>query len=133
MDNPRLEQTFVIFQGYLNKYNGLLKKCNQQDDGQRPDSSVEHDMSSMISSEAKPEIINDVFGTEELTPPQKSGSLKHKRPLPYSNSVRTVESRSLDNLLETRRPTTQSKTKRRLGSSKFYVSNMKTKDVFQKG
>ena len=88
----------------------------------------------MISSEAKEAVINNVLDVHNSVAPEvKSASLKASKSVRHINSIRTLESRSLDNLLESRRPETQSKTKRRMGSSKFYVKKPTRKQDFETG
>lgn len=87
----------------------------------------------MLSTEANDALIRDVFeGNNSTAPEFKSASLKRsKRP----ESVRSLESRSLDNLLGDRREKTRSKIKRGLGStkSKFYVNKPPLKQSFNSG
>ena len=119
----------------MDKYLGLVNRSNTEGSETSSVSSTDqHDISAMISNQAKPEIINDVFDKHESVQPKKSGSLKTTRlAVQCSNTARTLESRSLDNLLEIRRPQTQSQTKKRLGSKKCYVNQPKTKDIFVNG
>jgi hypothetical protein len=112
----------------LNRHEDLRQKIvNVQDDGQTSESSVEYDMSGIIRNERAEELVTDVAERFEI----KTGSLKARGV--RNNSMRTTESKSLDNLLQNRRPETDSKIIRRFGSSKFYVKKAKAKQIFDTG
>ena len=85
-------------------------------------------MSGIITSETKEELVTGVAERFEI----KTGSLK-TRGVRHKSSMRSTESKSLDNLLQTRRPETESKIKRRFGSSKFYVNKPTRKQIFDTG
>lgn len=120
-----------MYAGLLNKYIGLVNKMSElQDDGVSSESSFELDISSMLSTEANDGLIKDVFeGNNSTAPEIKSGSLKTPK---HRESARSLESRSLDNLLGNRRVETQSKIRRVLGSTKsrFYVHKPPRKEAF---
>ena len=104
------------------------KKSSIWDDSQNSESSIEYDMSGIITSESKEELFTDVAERFEI----KTGSLKAKS-VRHNNSIRSTESKSLDNLLQNRRQETDSKIKRRFGSSKFYVNKPTRKKIFDTG
>ena len=112
----------------LNKHLQLTQKIS----GLRDDSCMsepEYDMSGIITNASKEELVNDVAERFEI----KTGSLK-ARGRNHSNSMRSTESKSLDNLLQNRRQETGSKIKRRIGgSSKFYVNKPNRKQIFSTG
>ena len=113
----------------LSKHEELREKiANINNDGQNSESSIEHDISGIITSESRGELVNDVAERFEI----KTGSLK-ARGIRHSQSMRSTESKSLDNLLQNRRPETDSKIKRRFGSSKFYVKQPTRKQIFDTG
>lgn len=112
----------------LDRHENLRRKLsNSQDDGQTSESSSEYDMSGIITSESKEELVTDVAERFEI----KTASLKGRRVI--RNSMRATESKSLDNLLQNRRQETDSKIRRRFGSSKFYVNKATRKQVFDTG
>ncbi|XP_028414311.1 myotubularin-related protein 13-like isoform X2 [Dendronephthya gigantea] len=115
-----------LFANMLDKHQDLLRKrSNIPDDGQNSESSIEYDISCIITSESKEELFTDVAERFEI----KTGSLKAKN-VRNNNSMRSTESKSLDNLLQNRRQETDSKIKRRFGSSKFYVNKPTRKKFF---
>lgn len=113
----------------MNKHENLRRKvCNIKDVKENSESSIEYDISSIITSESKEELVTDVAERSEI----KTGSLK-ARGSRRGNSMRSTESKSLDNLLQNRRLETDSKIKRRFGSSKFYVHKPSRKQIFDTG
>ena len=119
---------YVVLQNMLNRHLNLLEKISAiQNDSHM--SETEYDMSGIITNETKEELVNDVAERFEI----KTGSLK-VRGRNHTNSMRSTESKSLENLLQNRRQETDSKIRRRIdGSSKFYVHKRTRKQIFSTG
>ena len=100
----------------LGKHQDLQEKIQSKNDCSNSESSAEYDMGALVTSESKEDLVNDVAERFEL----KTGSLKPKGSKRLT-SIRSRESKSLEDLLQTRRHNTSSIIKRRFGSSKFYV------------
>ncbi|XP_046848930.1 myotubularin-like [Xenia sp. Carnegie-2017] len=105
-----------LFANMLGKHQDLQEKIQSKNDCSNSESSAEYDMGALVTSESKEDLVNDVAERFEL----KTGSLKPKGSKRLT-SIRSRESKSLEDLLQTRRHNTSSIIKRRFGSSKFYV------------